>query len=251
MSLNEIHRLFHSKYNDRPINLTDTEISDAIVAHAAAAGRPVKQDQVRGDDARDPERNNMDYVYYQQMIDHNVSDALAATAAFDYQPTPLTDAQVATVIAAADAPSPPAFNGHAIDGEMHPVENIFKAAHEGLSLDDIYNVFHSEDDKLINQSDKIVDDYIRAVHDIDAVADDHLGGRLVKRDQIDDASGSKAYHDAYQRYRQEADRNVSKNSTTAAASDHQPALPPDAELEAMGALLQAPSPTFDVYVGDI
>jgi hypothetical protein len=76
-------------------------------------------------------------------------------------------------------------------------------------------------------------------------------GKSVKRDQVgsDDAPGSNPYHDAYQRYRQKADRNVSKNSTTAAASDHQPKLPADAELEAMGALLQAPSPTFDVHVG--
>lgn len=75
-------------------------------------------------------------------------------------------------------------------------------------------------------------------------------GKSVKRDQVgsDDAPGSKPYHDAYQRYRQEAERNV---SITAAASDNQPTLPTDAELEAIGALLQAPSPTFDVHVGDI
>lgn len=39
MSLEEIHRLFHSKNNNRPINLTDTEIGDVIPAHAAAAWR--------------------------------------------------------------------------------------------------------------------------------------------------------------------------------------------------------------------
>lgn len=82
------------------------------------------------------------------------------------------------------------------------------------------------------------------------VAHAAVAGRSIKRDRIDDASGSKAYHDAYQHYQQEADRGASDDSTIAAASDHPPTLPEDAELDALAALVQAPSPTFDVHIGD-
>ena len=68
-------------------------------------------------------------------------------------------------------------------------------------------------------------------------------GRSVKRNKVgsEDTSGSKPFHEAYQHYRQEVDRILAKNSTTAT----------DAELDALVALMQAPSPTFDVHVGDI
>lgn len=164
----------HTKEN-YTISVTIAEagaIGIAIAEYAANARKSVKRDQVRSDHARGPERYDIDDRHYEQMTDHNVSDALAATAAFEY-PTSLADAQVAAVIAAGEASSPPAFDGHTIETDMHQLENIFKAAHEGLSLDEIHELFHSfSDDDPINPSDEEVDDFIRAIHHI-AALDDH------------------------------------------------------------------------------
>lgn len=63
----------------------------------------------------------------------------------------------------------------------------------------------------------------------------------------DDSSGSKPFHDAYQLYQQEVHR---RNSTTAAASDHQSTEATEAELDALVGIMQAPSPTFDITVGE-
>lgn len=252
-SLRRLETEIHLKNVDRT-PVTDAHegaIGVAITEYAANAGRSTKRDEVCSDWVRSPESYAIAYRHYKHMTDHNVSRATAATAAFDYKAIPLTDAQVATVIAAADAPSPPAINGPAVDGEMHHVENILGTANKGLLLDDIQFVFHSEDGQPISPSDKIVDDYIFATHRIAAISDDHPGGSLIKRDQIDDASGSKAYHNAYQHYQQETDRGASNVSAIAAASDQQSAPPTDAELDALAAFVQAPSPTFDVHVGDM
>lgn len=147
-------------------------IGVAIANYTTNAGKSVKRDQVRTDYARGLERYDIDDRHYEQMTDHNVSDSLAATAAFEY-PTSLADAQVAAVIAAGEASSPPASDSHTIETDMHQLENIFKATHEGLSLDEIHELFHSFlDDVPINPSDEEVDDFIRAIHHI-AALDDH------------------------------------------------------------------------------